>query len=91
VIRERWRRSGCSPYPNTSRYALELLSAGTDGVGYVIKERVSDLDELTASVNRIGTGGSVLDPAVVNELVGRRRRAGNPSSTSPTANGRCSP
>jgi DNA-binding NarL/FixJ family response regulator len=61
-----------------ARYALELLSAGTDGVGYLLKERVSDLDELSASVNRVGNGGSVLDPAVVDELVGRRRHADNP-------------
>ena len=39
---------------------------------------MSDLDELTASVNRVGHGGSVLDPAVVGELVGRRRQGDNP-------------
>ena len=61
-----------------ARYALELLSTGTDGVGYLLKERVSDLDELSTSVNRVGSGGSVLDPAVVGELVGRRRQADNP-------------
>ncbi len=61
-----------------ARYALELLSAGTDGIGYLLKERVSDLTELTTSINRIGEGGSVLDPAVVGELVGRRRQADNP-------------
>ena len=61
-----------------ARYALELLSAGTDGIGYLLKERVSDLDELASSVNRVGQGGSVLDPAVVDELVGRRRQADNP-------------
>jgi DNA-binding NarL/FixJ family response regulator len=80
VIRERWPQIGIlvlSQHVNT-RYALELLSAGTDGVGYLLKERVSDLDELSSSVNRVGTGGSVLDPAVVGELVGRRRQAGNP-------------
>jgi DNA-binding NarL/FixJ family response regulator len=43
-----------------------------------LKDRVSDLDELSASVNRVGQGGSVLDPAVVAELVGRRRQADNP-------------
>ena len=80
VIRERWPQIGIlvlSQHVNT-RYALELLSAGTDGVGYLLKERVSDLDELSSSVNRVGTGGSVLDPVVVGELVGRRRQAGNP-------------
>ena len=61
-----------------ARYALELLSAGTDGVGYLLKERVSDLAELAFSVRRVGEGGSVLDPAVVSQLVGRRRVGSDP-------------
>ncbi len=80
AIRERWPTIGIlvlSQHVNT-RYALELLSAGTDGVGYLLKERVSDLNELTSSVNRVGNGGSVLDPVVVGELVGRRRQGDNP-------------
>ncbi|MGH2892705.1 MAG: response regulator transcription factor [Solirubrobacteraceae bacterium] len=80
VIRERWPAVGIlvlSQHVN-ARYALELLSAGTDGVGYLLKERVSDLDELASSVNRVGHGGSVLDPAVVGEFVGRRRHGDNP-------------
>ena len=80
TIRERWPTVGLlvlSQHVNT-RYALELLSAGTDGVGYLLKERVSDLAELAASVTRVGNGGSVLDPAVVGELVGRRRPSENP-------------
>jgi len=80
IIRERWPAVGLlvlSQHVN-ARYALELLSSGTDGVGYLLKERVSDLDELASSVNRVGQGGSVLDPAVVGELVGRRRQADNP-------------
>jgi DNA-binding NarL/FixJ family response regulator len=80
VIRERWPEIGIlvlSQHVN-ARYALELLSAGTDGVGYLLKERVSDLDELSSAVNRVGRGGSILDPAVVDELVGRRRQADNP-------------
>ncbi len=80
VIRERWPAVGIlvlSQHVN-ARYALELLSAGTDGVGYLLKERVSDLDELASSVNRVGHGGSVLDPAVVDEFVGRRRPGDNP-------------
>ena len=61
-----------------ARYALELLSEGTDGVGYLLKERVSDLAELATSVRRVGEGGSVLDPAVVSQLVSRRRPGGDP-------------
>jgi DNA-binding NarL/FixJ family response regulator len=80
VIRERWPAIGLlvlSQHVN-ARYALELLSAGTEGLGYLLKERVSDLDELSSAVNRVGRGGSILDPAVVDELVGRRRQADNP-------------
>jgi DNA-binding NarL/FixJ family response regulator len=80
VIRRRWPEIGIlvlSQHVNT-RYALELLSDGSNGVGYLLKERVSDLRELSSSVERVGQGGSVLDPAVVSELVGRPRQADNP-------------
>ncbi len=80
IIRERWPATGIlvlSQHVN-ARYALELLSAGTDGVGYLLKERVSDLEQLSSSVTQVGNGGSVLDPAVVGELVGRRRPGDNP-------------
>jgi DNA-binding NarL/FixJ family response regulator len=61
-----------------ARYALELLSDRTDRVGYLLKERVSDLNELAVSIERIGEGGSVLDPAVVAQLVGRSRQGDSP-------------
>ncbi|CCH29756.1 response regulator transcription factor [Actinosynnema sp. NPDC047251] len=54
-------------------YAAELLEEGADGVGYLLKDRVSDLAEFTAAVRRVGSGGSAFDPAVVGQLVGRRR------------------
>jgi DNA-binding NarL/FixJ family response regulator len=59
-------------------YALELLSHGTEGVGYLLKDRVSDLDELAGSVRRVGEGGSVLDPSVVAQLVERPRSGDDP-------------
>jgi DNA-binding NarL/FixJ family response regulator len=59
-------------------YALELLEGGTEGVGYLLKDRVSDLAELASSVRRVGEGGSVLDPAVVAQLVDRPRSADDP-------------
>ena len=76
-IRERWPDTGVLVLSQHVRasYALELLSDGTDGVGYLLKERVSDLAELASSVERIGNGGSALDPAVVEQLVGRPRRS----------------
>ena len=54
-------------------YAFELLADNASGVGYLLKDRVSDLQELTDAVERVGAGGSVLDPSVVSQLVGRRR------------------
>jgi DNA-binding NarL/FixJ family response regulator len=59
-------------------YALELLSQGTEGIGYVLKDRVSDLEELASSVRRVGEGGSVLDPTVVAQLVERPRAGRDP-------------
>src|SRR4029077_14119938 len=53
-------------------YAIGLLEEGADGVGYLLKDRISDLEEFALSVRRVGDGGSALDPAVVSELVGRR-------------------
>ncbi len=75
-IRERWPQTGVLVLSQHVRasYALELLSDGTDGLGYLLKERVSDLDDLASSVERIGNGGSALDPVVVEQLVGRPRR-----------------
>jgi DNA-binding NarL/FixJ family response regulator len=59
-------------------YAIELLTSGTEGVGYLLKDRVSDLDELASSVRRVGEGGSVLDPSVVAQLVERPRSGPDP-------------
>lgn len=56
------------------RYAGELLESGTEGVGYLLKERVADVGEFIASVRRVASGGTVLDPEVVAQLVARRRR-----------------
>ena len=55
-------------------YALELLGDSAEGVGYLLKDRVSDLEEFVAAIRRVAEGGSALDPAVVDQLVGRRRR-----------------
>jgi DNA-binding NarL/FixJ family response regulator len=80
LIRTRWPQVGIlvlSQYVQ-ARYAVELLAGGTERVGYMLKDRVSDLEELAASVRRIGEGGSVLDPAVVAQLVGQRRKGDTP-------------
>ncbi|WP_415854545.1 response regulator [Sinomonas sp. G460-2] len=80
AIRERWPGIGILVLSQDVHpaYAVELLSAGTEGIGYLLKERVSDLAELAASVRRVGAGGSVLDPLVVSQLVERRRQADDP-------------
>jgi DNA-binding NarL/FixJ family response regulator len=57
-----------------AEYAMELLAEGAEGVGYLLKDRVSDIDEFAAAVRRVGEGGSALDPAIVSQLVGRRRK-----------------
>lgn len=53
-------------------YAAELLASGAEGVGYLLKDRVASLDELRDAVERVYRGGTVLDPQVVRELMGRR-------------------
>jgi DNA-binding NarL/FixJ family response regulator len=55
-------------------YALDLLSESAEGVGYLLKDRVSDIGEFAAAVRRVGEGGSALDPTIVSQLVGRRRK-----------------
>jgi len=53
-------------------YAQELLGSGSGGVGYLLKDRVASLDELVDAIDRIADGGTVLDPEVVAQLIGRR-------------------
>jgi DNA-binding NarL/FixJ family response regulator len=55
------------------RYAMELLSDSVDRVGYLLKDRVSDVNEFRAAVRRVADGGSAIDPAVVAQLVGMHR------------------
>ena len=55
-------------------YALDLLAESAEGVGYLLKDRVADLEQFASSVRRVAEGGSALDPAVVSQLVGRRRQ-----------------
>jgi DNA-binding NarL/FixJ family response regulator len=54
-------------------YALALLDGGSAGRGYLLKERVSDVGELTAAVRAVAAGGSVIDPTVVEQLVAVNR------------------
>ena len=80
AIRERWPDVGILVLSQFARpsYAFELLQTGTEGVGYMLKDRVSDLETLADGVRRVAAGGSVLDPSVVGQLVGRPRRGRDP-------------
>ncbi|PFG44581.1 LuxR family two component transcriptional regulator [Isoptericola jiangsuensis] len=55
------------------RYAAELFAAGTRGLGYVLKDRVADVDEFLGAVDRVASGGTVLDPEVVSQVLARSR------------------
>jgi DNA-binding NarL/FixJ family response regulator len=55
-------------------YALDLLSESTERTGYLLKDRIADIETFTDAVQRVASGGSALDPEVVGMLLGRRRR-----------------
>ena len=76
VIRQRWPSTAVlvlSQYVE-ERYATELLAGDTRGVGYLLKDRVADVDEFVAALRRVGAGGAALDPEVVSQLLLRGRR-----------------
>jgi DNA-binding NarL/FixJ family response regulator len=54
-------------------HAIQLLQDGASGVGYLLKDRVADVNEVIDAVRRVAAGGSVIDPEVVSQLVSRRR------------------
>jgi DNA-binding NarL/FixJ family response regulator len=56
-----------------ARYALDLLGERAQGVGYLLKDRVGDLDTFVDAVRRVASGGSALDPDVVQSMIGRQR------------------
>ncbi|SFG91467.1 LuxR C-terminal-related transcriptional regulator [Streptomyces mirabilis] len=74
VIRRQWPRTAVvllSQYVE-ERYAADLLTAHTNGVGYLLKQRVADVEEFIAAVRRVADGGTALDPEVVAQLLLRR-------------------
>jgi DNA-binding NarL/FixJ family response regulator len=64
-----------------SHYAMSLVSEVPEGVGYLLKQRVTDIDQLCEAVRRVGQGEFVIDPSVVGQLVERRRPADSPVDT----------
>jgi len=76
VLRSQWPDVGVlvlSQYVE-ERYATDLLSRDTRGVGYLLKDRVADVDDFLEALTRVGSGGTVLDPEVVAQLLVRSRR-----------------
>lgn len=74
-VRRAWpgaRLMVLSQYVEVS-YADDLLTTGDGGIGYLLKDRVSDIDDFLASLASVAQGGTVLDPQVVRQLMGRRR------------------
>jgi DNA-binding NarL/FixJ family response regulator len=77
VIRQTWPETAVlvlSQYVE-ERYATELLAGNTRGVGYLLKDRVADVEEFVEALRRVGEGGTALDPEVVAQLLARSRRA----------------
>ena len=74
-IRRRWPAVGVlvlSTYVDTN-FATDLIARSQQSVGYLLKDRVQDTDELVDALKRIQRGGSVMDPEVITRLMGRRR------------------
>jgi DNA-binding NarL/FixJ family response regulator len=65
------------------RYLGQLLARGAEGVGYLLKNRVAEVERLTDAVRRVGDGGSVLDPEIVAHMLGRTRESGPLDTLSP--------
>jgi DNA-binding NarL/FixJ family response regulator len=77
VIRARWPQVAVlvlSQYVE-ERYATELLAGDTRGVGYLLKDRVADVESFIEALHRVHAGGTALDPEVVSQIFARSRRA----------------
>ena len=64
-------------------YASELLADGRGGLGYLLKDRIMDVDDFVAAVRRVGEGGTALDPEVVSQLLSRRKAGGPMDALTP--------
>ena len=75
-IRRRWPKTSILVFSQYVEqvFAAELLATGTEGLGYLLKDRVAEVTEFVAAVRRVGAGGTVLDPEVVAQLVARSSR-----------------
>jgi DNA-binding NarL/FixJ family response regulator len=75
-IRRRWPQTAILVFSQYVEqvFAAELLATGTEGLGYLLKDRVADVREFVSAVRRVGAGGTALDPEVVAQLVARSSR-----------------
>ena len=75
VVRDRWPDTGVLVLSQwvEERYATELIAGRPHGVGYLLKDRVSDVEEFLDALRRVAEGGSALDPEVVAQLLARSR------------------
>ncbi|MBO2453403.1 response regulator transcription factor [Actinomadura barringtoniae] len=76
VVRRRWPDTAVlllSQYVE-ERYATDLLATATGGIGYLLKQRVADVEEFIEALRRVAAGGTALDPQVVSQLLVRRDR-----------------
>ncbi len=75
LVRDQWPGVGVLVLSQwvEERYATELIADRAHGVGYLLKDRVSDIDEFVGALRRVADGGSVLDPEVVGQLLARSR------------------
>jgi DNA-binding NarL/FixJ family response regulator len=85
VIRDQWPRIGVlvlSQYVE-ERYASELIGNNPGGVGYLLKDRVADVDEFIEGLRRVAGGGAALDPEVISQLLVRSRQEDPLAALSP--------
>jgi DNA-binding NarL/FixJ family response regulator len=66
-----------------TKYAARLLEGNASGVGYLLKDRVADVAEFSDALERVGSGGTALDPEVVSQLLGASRRSAGLASLTP--------
>lgn len=72
-------------------YARELLSDRGGGVGYLLKDRVSNVGQFVDAVRRVAAGGTAMDPEVISELLAKQARGCHPRRTTTAACWQCSP
>jgi hypothetical protein len=79
----------CSSQYVHVEYALKLVTGTSERVGYLLKDRIADVDDFVATLRQVAAGGTIVEPSPVDELLGAPA-AGDPRRRSPDASERCS-